>query len=611
MLIQRRQIAVPLLTLMLAFAPPAVAAPGVEREPSLAVMASSALALEQAIAQRGGMRGNAASFNVYLRTQPNDLRLHSLRAEWGDASSLQVDLNHQTSEALRVGGIYALPLPVIRGATPQPLRVELIASRMVSGARISRLRLSFTGTIAPGADDRHVEVVLEQKGMRNRYDLAAAQVPSSERSLRVGVADLLLRTGHAYRAAAELVALGGAQAGAADMDLSRLLLRSRQALGIDDAAQTQGGSPASPVAARYASAHELLSVGRRDEAWAALKAVAGDADHAPASRVLRDRANLALAERALYDGRGRDAVAHFQQVHSPGPYASRALLGLGWSYLLSGSAAGATSDLGQTDGLAAVPRLLMASTLRPASADEAAELRRLSPFRYAQATSAGPRQDNLQQALSVWQELIGRDPADPAVQEGMLAMAYAFDHLGAHEQAMQRYQRALDQLLTTRGHLDAAIQHVESGALTAAMSTTAASAVGDWSWWLLERREARWWMDERVDAAPLFYVEHLLEQDPFRNVLGDYQSLQTIAGRLDQMAAQPLPGLDERVASLRQSVGAGLRRYQQQIEALAIADLQQRRSLVETYLAEAHLALARIYDKPPSVPNLYTPERTP
>jgi len=44
---------------------------------------------------------------------------------------------------------------------------------------------------------------------------------------------------------------------------------------------------------------------------------------------------------------------------------------------------------------------------------------------------------------------------------------------------------------------------------------------------------------------------------------------------------------------------------------LAIADLQQRRSLVETYLAEAHLALARIYDKPPSVPNLYTSERTP
>ncbi|WP_029891438.1 hypothetical protein [Polycyclovorans algicola] len=594
--------------LAFASAAPAGASQADDNARVLADIASAALALEQAIAQQPGAMGLAAPFNVYLRTLPNGLRLHSVTATWGTSSTHQVELNHQTAEALRSGAVFALPIPLSE-AGMQPLRVEILASRMVSGARIARLRLTYSGDVEVGTTGRHIELVLQQEGLRNRHTLTLAETPSSERSLRIGVAEMLLATGHPYRAAAELAALNGVQT---DVDAASagaaLLARAQQALHIEAGHAASGDANAASIAGRYAHARRLLRDGLRDEALTALKAVTELTDDSPAARAMRDRANLALAEQALYAGHGDEATQRFEKVHSPGPYASRALLGLGWSYLLSGSVAAGVDQAGT---LVAAPRLEATASLRPASADETAELRRMSPFRYADAVIRGPRQDRLQQALTVWQELIGRDPGDPAVQEGMLAMAYAFAHLGAHEQAVQRYQRALDQMLTMRSHLGDAMRHVESGALVSAMRQHDASATSDWSWWLLERRDARWWMSEDVDAAPLFYVEHLLERDDFRQTLGDFQNLQSIAARLFQLAADAPQGLQPRIAALQQRVGAALDRFEAQIETLALGQLAQQRTTTETYVAEAHLALARMYDRPAEPAQPYLEAVTP
>ena len=40
-------------------------------------------------------------------------------------------------------------------------------------------------------------------------------------------------------------------------------------------------------------------------------------------------------------------------------------------------------------------------------------------------------------------ELIGRDPTDPAVQEGLVAIAWALSTLGAQVQAQDYYNRAI------------------------------------------------------------------------------------------------------------------------------------------------------------------------
>ena len=563
---------------------------------ALAELAASALALESLATQSGGVTAEANTFSLYLNTPANDLRLHSIRTQWGDAPPRQVDLNHQTAEALRVGGVHRLVVPV-DGAGPQRLRVDLIASRMTSGARIARLRLQFSEVIDPTG---FMELVLQQKGLRNQYSLARAETPSSERALRVGAAELLLNTGHPYRAAAELAAWpssGGADRGDA------VASRARQALGIEPAASGVGSAVPPSASARYAEAGQLLTAGRGDQSWAALRVVAAQTDNTPAARVLRDRANLALAQQALYEGQGQQAAAYFGQVHSPGPYASRALLGLGWSYLLSNPVAQGATVEGEATGLAVHTR--SASTLRPGSADDTAALRRQSPFRYAQAVVTGARRENLERALNAWQELIGRDPSDPVVQEGMLATAYAFDHLGAHEQALQRYQRALDQMLIAHAHLGHALDHVEQGQMFAAMEASEAVAASDWSWWLLERRDARWWMDERSEASPLFYMERLLENDAFRAHMSDYQTLRAIAARLDELGRLPGIGQDARLTALRQRVAAVMSARRQHIESLAVSELRQWRTHTEAYVAEAHLAMARIYDKPDAAPSPY------
>jgi len=555
-------------------------------------LVSSVLALESAVSRQPDAGRETGTFSVYLNAAANDLRLHSLSARWGDALPHTVDLNHHTSEALRAGGVYRLELPAAGSDNPT-LKIELMASRLVSGARIARLRLPFSADVAAV---HFLEVALTEEGLRNRHTLAPPEAPSSERTLRVRDAERLLNTGHPYQAAIALIGLEAQSE--SDGEASALLLRARQALAFAPASPSaRSHAPGTVVAARFTQAGQWLAAGRRDEAWTALMAVADDDDASPTRRVMRDRANLALAELALSEGRGEQAGEHFRRVHSPGPYASRALLGLGWSYLLSNKRLDSSAIVGETARLAPHARLQAVNTLRPASTDEAAELRRLSPFRYAGAVASGARRENLQRALNVWQELIGRDPSDPVVQEGMLATAYAFDHLGAHQQAVQRYQRALEQMLAARGHLGDAIRHVEQGAFFAAMETPEAAAPDAWPWWLIERRDARWWMNDAKQPNPLFYVEHLLERDAFRQRLADYQILRAMALRLDQLARQQL-GLETEINALQQRVETRLWADREQIEVLAVQDLQQLLALTDTYLAEAHLALARLYDQP-------------
>lgn len=318
-----------------------------------------------------------------------------------------------------------------------------------------------------------------------------------------------------------------------------------------------------PVPEPYAglvTALHALADGRSAEGLAVLEALLRSEADDPVSRAVRDRARLALAHHYLHAGDAELARQHFQKVHSPGPYAGDALLGLGWSWLLP--AATRNSEDGSGWHYAPAP-------LRPGGDDATAHARRQTPMRYWTARASGEREDDLRMALAAWQELVGRDPVEPAVQEGMLAIAWAFSHLGAHEQSLRRYLLALELLQEARGLLLEAVQHVESGELIAALRARDQGAGDDRPWWLLERRAARWWMDTGVEADPIFYVEHLLRDDAFRRALQAY--------RPD---------------------GGGTEMQRRAVEAAALSGLRARLQTVEGYLVEAHLALARIHDPP-------------
>ena len=86
-------------------------------------------------------------------------------------------------------------------------------------------------------------------------------------------------------------------------------------------------------------------------------------------------------------------------------------------------------------------------------------------------------------ALTPWLELRGRDAADPAVQEALLAIPYAYSQLGAPAQAAAEYERALSELAAQRGAIAAALERARSGALADELLAAAVDDGGrGWAW---------------------------------------------------------------------------------------------------------------------------------
>ncbi len=72
-------------------------------------------------------------------------------------------------------------------------------------------------------------------------------------------------------------------------------------------------------------------------------------------------------------------------------------------------------------------------------------------------------------ALVPWLELVDRDLLDSAVQESFLAVPYALGRLEAHGSAVDRYQRALGTFDAEITHLDGAMVRARAGALMPAL----------------------------------------------------------------------------------------------------------------------------------------------
>lgn len=123
---------------------------------------------------------------------------------------------------------------------------------------------------------------------------------------------------------------------------------------------------------------------------------------------LKDKANLALGFAWLQAGNAASARTALNRVRLSGPYATRALLGVGW----------ANSSLGDFRG-----------------------------------------------ALTPWLELHERNLLDPAVQESYLAVPYAFGKLNANAQAAQYYETAISAFGAESMRLDQAVQRIGSGHL--------------------------------------------------------------------------------------------------------------------------------------------------
>ena len=142
---------------------------------------------------------------------------------------------------------------------------------------------------------------------------------------------------------------------------------------------------------------------------------------------LRDRANLTLGFTYLEQYKGHQAQSHFERIQLDGPYASQALLGLGWTH----------------------------STL-----------------------------SQYHQALVYWQELQQRNKLDDAVQESLLAAPYALDQLFAHKQALQQYQNAVEIYKTQLQRIQYFIETIPGSQFTDDLLGTSTQSETGWFWQL-------------------------------------------------------------------------------------------------------------------------------
>lgn len=151
---------------------------------------------------------------------------------------------------------------------------------------------------------------------------------------------------------------------------------------------------------------------------------AGQIDAAdPASKAIRDKANLVLGTMLFETGDYERAGQSLDRVRLDGPYSNQALLRAGW----------------------------------------------------ARATAG-----NFERALVPWNLLASREVTDLTVQEAMLATPYAYSKLDVHGRAALMYGRALETYSGELQRIDASIESIRKGRFLEALVREEIRQVPDW-----------------------------------------------------------------------------------------------------------------------------------
>jgi tetratricopeptide (TPR) repeat protein len=281
-----------------------------------------------------------------------------------------------------------------------------------------------------------------------------------------------------------------------------LVAQARMATGDFDGAQRVLADWDAPdpwsAYARYNLGVALVRLGRTAEGAALLDRV-GRLDAATEEeKDLRDKANLALGYAWLQANDAAAARPVLERVRLRGPFAGKALLGVGWADAAAG---------------------------------------------------------DYRAALVPWLELVDRDLMDSAVQESFLAVPYALGRLEAHGTAVARYQRALGAFDGELGRLAAAVERARAGTLLPAMLDGDDPDLGRWYWRMKK-------IPDSDDSRYLYHLlaDHAF-QEGFKNYrdltlldrhLDDWrQRLETYSGMVDARRAafaERLPAAEERLA---------------------------------------------------------------
>lgn len=569
-------------------------------EPSRAALVTDALSADVA-ATMAQAAPDSTHLQIFVGSRPDAPTLRDITIRLNDNAPVRYEFSDSESLALQHSALYQMDLAGMKDSGNQ-IVVEFHTTEASNKGIGVFKRGQFTRKLGVNSAATTLQFVLAKGNLISdaAFEVSTLDSATGTASAQLAVADFLLVDRQYFAAASLLTRLGSSTNGAQYSDsINKKLAICRAALETPTAKSTTDGNI--DLVARFNQALALTQQDQGAAATVALDAIGRIETTDSATWALRDQANLVLAYYYLNHSQGEAAIPAFERIRSPGPFANAGLLGLGWALLQpphhEGAAGTAPIAAGARYPTIVTPRL---------TADIVAIKQDQAP-RVPVANK--DQQGALRKALVPWTELTGRDPTDPAVQEGMLAIAWTLYHFGAYEQAQDSYKRAADQFNKMRGWYDRAIENVRSGSMVATIASR--DSVGDSGWSqvnaTLPPARAHWWHGDTPETpavvADNFYLERLLLDGNFSAALQDYRNLTQMDAALRNDAAQlsaANAGSDTRdqIAALTPALSIAIAQQRARLEGIAVSNLQSQKQQAEKYLIEARFALATIYDRP-------------
>lgn len=222
--------------------------------------------------------------------------------------------------------------------------------------------------------------------------------------------------------------------------------------------------------ARFNLGVALVRENRMDEAIKLLETVGQMKVGSDELAGLRDKANLALGFTLLKLQRPGEAQTALERIRMIGPLSNKALLGLGW----------AESSQGQFNA-----------------------------------------------ALVPWMELQKRNLLDPAVQESLLAVPYAYAQLKSEGQAAEFYSSAIQSFEQESARIDQSINSIQGGGLIATVLANETQSQGRQEGWY-------WQLRNLPDAPETRYLYDLLASNTFQEALKNFRDLKAMRSNLEE-----------------------------------------------------------------------------
>jgi hypothetical protein len=184
-----------------------------------------------------------------------------------------------------------------------------------------------------------------------------------------------------------------------------------------------------------------------------------------ATLAIKDKSNLVLGYKLLEENDAEGARQVLDRVRLSGPFSNRALLGSGW---------------------------------------------------------ADASRERFERALVPWSILIQREVTDPAVQEGMLAVPYAYAKLNVHSRAALMYGSALEAFGTEVDKLGASIKSIREGRFLRALVREEL------------KQDANWVVKLRSlpETPETYYLLELMASHDFQESLKNYLDLEELRKKL-------------------------------------------------------------------------------